>query len=127
MNPSDLTAGVYTGSVGSDERDDRAESDRCRNVAGVGDLRGALHQQERVCCSPASKAGRGVPSQSFAVLSLGQGTLAWTVRASTLDGGSWLSVSPESGQSVADSLEVPEVDVRVNVTGLPSGSYSGGG
>jgi uncharacterized protein (TIGR03437 family) len=51
--------------------------------------------------------------------------MEWTAEASTLSGGSWLSVTPASGTSTAGSLEIPEVEVAVRVTGLRAGQYNG--
>jgi len=66
-----------------------------------------------------------VPSQSFGILNTGQGGMNWTVRARTFAGGNWLSVSPASGRSDAGSVQVPQVEVAVNATGLRAGQYSG--
>ena len=71
------------------------------------------------------EGGRIVPSQTFGILNTKPGTMNWTVGASTLGGGNWLTVSPESGSSTAGSLEVPLVDVGLNVGGLGAGQYSG--
>jgi len=65
------------------------------------------------------------PSQSFGILNTGQGVMSWTVRSETLSGGSWLRLSPSSGRTDANSLEVPQVDVSVSVAGLRAGQYSG--
>ncbi len=66
-----------------------------------------------------------VPSQSFGILNTGQGGMNWTVRARTFAGGNWLSLSPASGRSDAGSVQVPQVEVAVNATGLRAGQYSG--
>jgi uncharacterized protein (TIGR03437 family) len=70
--------------------------------------------------------GGAVLPQSFGVLNLGPGVMTWTVRASTLSGGSqWLSASPLSGSSDGASLEVPLVDVGIDASGLSPGEYYG--
>ncbi len=69
--------------------------------------------------------GSSVPPQTIGVLNIGQGTMNWTATASTLNGGLWLSVTPSSGSSVANSLQVPRVQVNVNTGGLAAGQYSG--
>lgn len=71
------------------------------------------------------EGGGLVPSQSFGVLNTGQGIMNWTVQASTLSGGNWLSVPRFNGSSDAASTQVPLVDVGVNVAGLSAGRYSG--
>jgi hypothetical protein len=65
--------------------------------------------------------GGAVPSQAFGVLNTGKGIMNWSVQASTLSGGPWLSVTPTSGSSDAGSLKVPLVDVGVNAAGLGAG------
>jgi hypothetical protein len=66
---------------------------------------------------PMSGANPG--SQSVQVRNAGSGTLAWTVTASTVDGGSWLTVSPNSG--TAPSL----LSVGVLSQNLPGGAAAG--
>jgi uncharacterized protein (TIGR03437 family) len=73
--------------------------------------------------------GGSPPPQRFAIANSGQGTLSWTVQSSVLsgsdDGNAWLSVSPASGASAADSLDIPFIDVRVDSSGLSPGQYYG--
>jgi len=71
------------------------------------------------------QGGSIVPPQTIGILNIGAGTMPWTLQATPLSGGNWLSVSPGSGSSVANSLTVPLVDVRVSVAGLRAGQYSG--
>jgi uncharacterized protein (TIGR03437 family) len=71
------------------------------------------------------QGGTVVPAQTFGVVNTGQGTINWTATASTLTGGNWLSVTPSSGSSVANSLQIPLVEVDVNASGLAAGQYSG--
>jgi uncharacterized protein (TIGR03437 family) len=63
--------------------------------------------------------------QSLGIVNTGQGVMNWSVRAETIGGGNWLSVSPASGQSDAASVLVSEIDVRLNPTGLKVGTYAG--
>jgi len=50
----------------------------------------------------------------------------WTVGTSTLSGGAnWLSVTPTSGASEANSLKISLVNVAVNPAGLAGGEYYG--
>jgi trimeric autotransporter adhesin len=69
-------------------------------------------------------AGGGVtPPQSFEVLATGTGGFGWTAQASTVSGGLWLSVSPDSGSSSSTSFGT--VTVTANPAGLAPGVYYG--
>ena len=69
-------------------------------------------------------AGGGVtPPQSFEVLATGTGGFGWTAQASTVSGGFWLSVSPDSGSSSSTSFGT--VTVSANPAGLSPGVYYG--
>jgi uncharacterized protein (TIGR03437 family) len=69
--------------------------------------------------------GGAIPPQTFGVLSLGSGTLNWSVQTSTLPaGGSWLIATPGSGSSSAGAAG-PPVTVSVNPAGLQPGVYYG--
>ncbi len=69
-------------------------------------------------------AGGGVtPPQSFEVLATGTGGFGWTAQASTVSGGYWLSVSPDSGSSSSTSFGT--VTVSANPAGLAPGVYYG--
>jgi uncharacterized protein (TIGR03437 family) len=124
VNVTGLANGVYNGSI-----DITSETTGQRQSVPVTLLVTEVSQvllvSRRGLLFTGVEGGANVPSQSFAVINLGQNTLAWTAQASTLDGGGWISVSPGSGQSAGNSLEVPEAEVHVNVTGLRAGSYSG--
>ena len=65
--------------------------------------------------------GGSVPPQDFGVLNTGEGLMQWSATASTLAGGSWLSVSPGSGNTDATSLQIPRVNVAVDATGVACG------
>jgi uncharacterized protein (TIGR03437 family) len=70
--------------------------------------------------------GGGAPApQNVDILNTGSGQMPWTVSASTLAGGSWLAVFPQSGQTDAASPIVPQVRVNVNPQGLAAGTYYG--
>jgi uncharacterized protein (TIGR03437 family) len=69
-------------------------------------------------------AGGGVtPPQSFEVLATGTGGFSWTAQATTVSGGYWLSVSPDSGSSSSTSFGT--VTVSANPAGLAPGVYYG--
>ncbi len=61
--------------------------------------------------------------QSFDILNTGSGAFSWTAQASTLSGGSWLSISPASGNSSATNFG--SVIVSTNPLGLAPGVYYG--
>ncbi len=64
--------------------------------------------------------------QSFAVINTGQGSLNWTLQASTLPaGGSWLIVTPTSGTSTAGASLPPLVNVAIDTSSLSPGEYYG--
>jgi uncharacterized protein (TIGR03437 family) len=69
-------------------------------------------------------AGGGVtPPQTFSVLNTGSGTFSFTAAASTVSGGNWLTISPNSGSSSAASFGT--VTVSANPAGLAAGVYYG--
>jgi len=124
VNVAGLTPGVYTGSV-------RIESAAVNQVQTVPVTFLLTRPIPTILVSQSGLSFTGVaggtivPAQSLGILNVGQGVMSWTVQATTLSGGNWLSVSPTSGSSAADSLEIPMVDVAVNVSGLPAGTYDG--
>ncbi len=119
---STLPAGVYSGTV-------QIDSSAGSQFVKVTLLRSAGTQT--ILLSQSALQFTGVegssqaPLQTFGVLNSGQGEMAWTVEASTLSGGAWLTVSPASGTSTAGALEIPEVEVSAKVTGLRAGQYNG--
>ena len=69
-------------------------------------------------------AGGGAPPpQVISVFNGGSGSLPFSVSASTISGGSWLSVTPVSGSSSSSSSTA--VTVSVNPAGLAAGNYYG--
>jgi uncharacterized protein (TIGR03437 family) len=69
--------------------------------------------------------GEATAPQKFGIVNTGQGVMNWTARAETVNGGSWLAVSPASGQSEAGSVIVSQAEAAVNTRGLPRGTYAG--
>ena len=124
VNAAGLTPGVYTGSV-------RIESAAVNQVQTVPVTFLLTRPIPTILVSQSGLSFTGVaggtivPAQSLGILNVGQGVMSWTVQATTLSGGNWLSVSPTSGSSAADSLDIPMVDVAVNVSGLAAGTYDG--
>ncbi len=64
------------------------------------------------------------PSQAFAVLNTGVGTVSWTATPQIPGGGSWLSVTPATGTSTEGVLPTP-LTVSLASQGLPPGQYNG--
>jgi uncharacterized protein (TIGR03437 family) len=69
--------------------------------------------------------GEATAPQKFGIVNTGQGVMNWTARAETVNGGSWLSVSPAGGQSEAGSVIVSQAEAAANTRGLPRGTYAG--
>jgi uncharacterized protein (TIGR03437 family) len=69
--------------------------------------------------------GEAAAPQKFGIVNTGQGVMSWTARAETVNGGSWLTVSPASGQSEAGSVMVSQAEAAVNTRGLRAGTYAG--
>ncbi len=71
----------------------------------------------------AIQVGPNVPARSFSVLS-GQGTIHFSLAASTVSGAGWLSANPSAGTSMIATSGTP-IQVTVNPGNLGVGSYYG--
>lgn len=69
-------------------------------------------------------AGVSTQSQMIQLFAGSKGAVAWSASAATANGGSWLSVSPVSGQSSAAAPG--STTATVNASGLAPGVYRGG-
>jgi uncharacterized protein (TIGR03437 family) len=69
--------------------------------------------------------GEPASAQKIGIVNTGQGVMNWTARAQTVNGGSWLTVSPASGQSEAGSVIVSQAEAAVITRGLRTGTYAG--
>jgi uncharacterized protein (TIGR03437 family) len=69
--------------------------------------------------------GEPASAQKIGIVNTGQGVMNWTARAQTVNGGSWLTVSPASGQSEAGSVIVSQAEAAANTRGLRAGTYAG--
>ena len=123
-NVAGLAAGVYSGSL-QVESPATNQTETVTITLLLAEVTQTILVSQRGLLFTGIEGGELAPSQSFAILNTGQGAMNWTAAASTLAGGSWLSVSPASGNSEAGSLQIPEVEVGVNVSGLGTGQYSG--
>jgi len=120
-NPSGLGNGIYSGSI---------------TVTGGGSAQVVTVNFFVVPAAPilqvsntglrftAGQGGVATPPQSFTIINAGPSILNWTLQKSTISGGNWLSVSPDSGSSTAGT-PFPVVTVSANPTGLGPGAYYG--
>ncbi len=119
-----LPAGVYTGSVGVESpTTNQAESVAITLL--VSQVKQTILVSQSGLLFTGVEGGAAVPSQTFGIANAGEGLMNWTLEATTLGGGNWLSVSPASGTSDAASLQVPLAEAKVNAGGLRAGQYSG--
>ncbi len=70
-----------------------------------------------------SSSGQNPPAQAITIQNSGGETLAWSVTASTSDGGNWLIPSPASGALGPNATT--SVSVGINVAGHAPGLYQG--
>ena len=122
-----LPAGVYTGTVrisASGTGFQPVSSDMAVTLLVAQPAQTILLSQTGLLFTGV-EGGTTIPEQSFGVLNTGQGLMNWTVETSTLTGGSWLGVTPASGSTQADAMEIPMVDVSASPGTLPTGRYSG--
>jgi uncharacterized protein (TIGR03437 family) len=119
-----LSSGTYSGKITVSSATTGERIDISVTLA-IGAAQQSILLSQTGLTFTAVAGGGGVPSQSFGVLNIGQGVMAWTASSSTISGGPWLSVTPTSGSTDAASLNVPLVDVSVNAAGLSRGAYYG--
>jgi uncharacterized protein (TIGR03437 family) len=124
LDPAGLAVGTYSGavSISSVSSPQSVTVPVTISVSAVPQT--ILIPQTGLTFFAAEGGGPALP-QFFNILNAGQGQMPWGVEASTLSGGSWLSVFPSSGVSDADSQLVPAVRLDVNPQGLASGVYPG--
>ncbi|HEY2012339.1 MAG TPA: hypothetical protein VGH38_02510 [Bryobacteraceae bacterium] len=122
-NPQGLDAGTYAGHLlVTPDSGDAIQIDVFMTVSASRQV--MLLSQSGLTFTAVAQGG-ATPSQNFGILNTGDGVMDWSALASTLAGGSWLSVSPGRGVSDAASLDVPLADVNVNQAGLAPGEYHG--
>ncbi|MCZ6750920.1 MAG: hypothetical protein O7E51_03730 [Acidobacteria bacterium] len=122
-NVADLAAGVYSGSIVIDSPDSDPQTATVTLL--VSEVTQTILVSQTGLLFTGVEGGGAVPAQTFGIGNTEQGTMNWTVEASTLGGGNWLSVSPSSGSSVAGVTELPLVEATANASGLSAGQYSG--
>jgi uncharacterized protein (TIGR03437 family) len=119
-DPSQLTAGTYSGSVTVSAG---GQVSTVSVVAVVTGSQPTLSLSQTGVTFSAVSGGTATSPQTIAVLNQGAGTLSFSASTSTISGGSWLNISPSSGSSSASSSG--SVTVSVNPAGLQPGTYYG--
>jgi uncharacterized protein (TIGR03437 family) len=122
VNPGNLTPGTYRGTV-SISVSPAGQSATIPVIVTISATAKLIQLSDTGLRFQTVAAGGTPPSQSIVVLNGGSGALGFSVSASTLFGGQWLSVSPSAG-SVGVSSSVAVV-VGVNPAGLQPGDYYG--
>jgi uncharacterized protein (TIGR03437 family) len=120
-DPSQLQQGTYSGAVTVSIAG--GQSFTIPVLASVAGTQPNIQLSQTGLRFQAVTGGSVTSPQSIAVLNSGAGSLNFTAKASTLSGGSWLSVSPSSGTSGASSAG--SVTATVNPAGLQPGDYYG--
>jgi len=123
VDPTGLDVGTYSGTVTITAGSDKKELPVTISVSSV--TQAILLSQSGLTFT-AVAAGGGVPPQTFGVLNTGHGVMDWSASTNTISGDTnWLSVSPSTGSTDADSLSIPIVTVSVDPNGLAPGDYYG--
>ena len=121
LNPARLLAGAYSGSVAIAF----APSDTTLNIPVIATVNDNAQQIElsQTGLRMRTVSGGGAPPSAIVdVLNGGSGSFTFNASASTLTGGSWLSVAPSSGS--ASSSPSP-LTVSVDPSKLQAGDYYG--
>ena len=121
-NPAGLVAGTYPGKI-SISVSPTGESFDIPVLVTVTSSQLSIQLSQTGLRFQSVQGGGAPPSQVISVINGGGGTLSFSVSATTLSPGSWLSVSPSSGSS-SNTSSTP-VTVSVNPAGLAPGNYYG--
>lgn len=120
-DPSKLQPGTYSGTITVSAAG--AQPLAISVLAVVGGSQPNLTLSQTGLFFSAVAGGSASGPQTIQVLNEGAGTLNYSASASTISGGSWLSVSSSSGSASASSPGA--VTVGVNIAGLQPGTYYG--
>jgi hypothetical protein len=122
VDPGGLSPGIYTGAITVKDPESSDQSIVIVTMAVSQTAQSVVLSQNGITLN--TVAGSTEPaSQSFAVLNAGGGVMNWTTTATTISG-DWLSVSPESGNSVGGQAG-SNVTNSVKPDGLAAGQYYG--
>jgi uncharacterized protein (TIGR03437 family) len=120
-DPSQLTAGTYSGTVTISVAGEPALA--VTVVAVVTATQPSIQITQTGLTFEAVSGGTATSPQTITVINQGAGTLDFTASVSTISGGDWLIVSPSSGSSSASGSG--SVTVSVNPAGLQPATYYG--
>jgi uncharacterized protein (TIGR03437 family) len=119
--PGTLGAGTYSGSINVTSATTGQSITVSVTLAISGTGPNALLSQTGLTFTAVAQGGSPLP-QSFGILNTGQGSMSWSAQATTLSGGSWLSIDTSSGTVATPLTDVSTVNVSVNPTGLTGGT-----
>ena len=120
VNPAGLAAGSFSGSITVSSADTNQSFTVSVSLL-VTAPEGVLLLSQTSLLFRAVQAGGAEPPQTFGVLNIGSGSLAWTAETTV----GWLRVSPAAGSSDAGSAGIPRVTVSVDPSGLGAGFHVG--
>jgi uncharacterized protein (TIGR03437 family) len=119
-----LAPGTYSGRVIVEGGGSTRDIDVTLTVAPAA-VRKILLSQVGLAFSAAAGGGAPLP-QPVGVLNIGEGSMNWQARSSTLGGGSgWLRIGSTSGTVARARLDVNFSEVAIDHRGLPPGDYYG--
>jgi len=124
VNASTLTAGTYTGEITFTQYFQQSLAITVPVTLTVEATTSASFDNMPGQLSFFLKPGATAPPQTVQVRNAGSGTLNWTVKGSTADGGAWLTVSPASGKAPA-TVTVSVVTAHLPGSGLTAATYNG--
>ncbi|MEZ5354506.1 MAG: hypothetical protein R2762_17890 [Bryobacteraceae bacterium] len=119
-----LAPGTYSGRVIVEGAGTSRTVDVTLTVAPAAERKILLSQ---VGLAFTAAAGGGIPlTQPIGVLNVGEGSMTWQARSSTLGGGSgWLKIGTTSGTVARAKLDVNFSEVSIDHRGLAPGDYYG--
>jgi uncharacterized protein (TIGR03437 family) len=123
-DPGGLAAGTYSGKVLVTDASD-GDTNAIPVTMTVTDGKPSILLSQTGLTFNAVEKGRTEPAQSIKILNGGKGILNWTATARTTSGGSWLTVQPGTGQSIAGAVDSSNVLILADATGLAAGQYFG--
>jgi uncharacterized protein (TIGR03437 family) len=122
--PGDLGAGTYSGSivVSSSTTGESIAVPVTMSISAA--QQKILLSQTGLTFIAVQQGGTPLP-QSFGILNTGKGSMGWSATASTLSGGSWLSIDQKSGTVSTPFTDVSLANVSIDLSGLATNTYYG--
>jgi len=124
VNASTLTAGTYMGEITFVQYSQQDQAITVPVTLTVAAPTSAFFDNMPGQLSFFIKPGATAPSQSVQVRNGGTGTLSYTAKGTTADGGAWLTVSPASGKAPSP-VTVTVVTKNLPGQGLTPATYNG--